>query len=123
MSDPPDNPVIQLWRTIWLGDPADGLDDILSDPYIRHTRDGTASVTIREYVEHMRQATRNVRGTDLRVDQSVEMADRTFIRVTLMGVNITSGDPVMITVVGEYRLNEGRIAESWSMHQSGLDWR
>ncbi|MBT5137886.1 MAG: nuclear transport factor 2 family protein [Acidimicrobiaceae bacterium] len=123
MSDPPDNPVVRLWRTIWLGDPADGLDDILSDPYIRHTRDGTASVTIREYVEHMRQATRNVRGTDLRVDQSVEMADRTFIRVTLMGVNITSGDPVMITVVGEYRLNEGRIAESWSMHQSGLDWR
>jgi len=123
MSDPPDNPVVRLWRTIWLGDPADGLDDILSDPYIRHTRDGTASVTIREYVEHMRQATRNVRGTDLRVDQSVEMADRTFIRVTLMGVNITSGDPVMITVVGEYRLNEGRIAESWSMHQTGLDWR
>ena len=123
MSDPPDNPVVRLWRTIWLGDPADGLDDILSDPYIRHTRDGTASVTIREYVEHMRQATRNVRGTDLRVDQSVEMADRTFIRVTHMGVNIASGDPVMITVVGEYRLNEGRIAESWSMHQSGLDWR
>lgn len=123
MSDPPDNPVVRLWRTIWLGDPADGLDDILSDPYIRHTRDGTASVTIREYVEHMRQATRNVRGTDLRVDQSVEMADRTFIRVTLMGVNITSGDPVMITVIGEYRLNEGRIAESWSMHQPGLDWR
>ena len=123
MNDPPDNPVVRLWRTIWLGDPADGLDDILSDPYIRHTRDGTASVTIREYVEHMHQATRNVRGTDLRVDQSVEMADRTFIRVTLMGINITSGDPVMITVVGEYRLNEGRIAESWSMHQPGLDWR
>jgi hypothetical protein len=123
MSDPPDNPVVRLWRTIWLGDPADGLDDILSDPYIRHTRDGTASVTIHEYVEHMRQATRNVRGTDLRVDQSVEMTDRTFIRVTLMGVNITSGDPVMITVIGEYRLNEGRIAESWSMHQPGLDWR
>jgi hypothetical protein len=123
MSDPPDNPVIQLWRTIWLGNPADGLDDVLVDPYIRHTRDGTALVTIREYIEHMRQTTRNVRGTDLSVDRLVETTDRTFVRITLMGVNVTSGDPVMITVVGEYRLSEGRIAESWSMHQPGLDWR
>ena len=123
MSDPPDNPVIQLWRTIWLGNPADGLDDVLVDPYIRHTRDGTASITTHEYVEHARQSMRNVRGTELHIDQFVETTDRTFIRVTLIGVNITSGDHVMITVVGEYLLNEGRIAESWSMHQPGLDWR
>lgn len=123
MSDPSDNPVIQLWRTIWLDGHTHGLDDVLADPYIRHTRDGTASVTVREYIEHMRQTTRNVRGTDLSVDQLVEITDRTFARITLMGVNVTSGDPVMITIVGEYRLNEGRIAESWSMHQPGLDWR
>ena len=123
MSDPPDNPVIQLWRTIWLDGHTHGLDDVLADPYIRHTRDGTASVTVREYIEHMRQTTRNVRGTDLSVEQLVEITDRTFARITLMGVNVTSGDPVMITIVGEYRLNEGRIAESWSMHQPGLDWR
>ena len=123
MSDPSDNPVIQLWRTIWLDGHTHGLDDVLADPYIRHTRDGTASVTVREYIEHMRQTTRNVRGTDLSVEQLVEITDRTFARITLMGVNVTSGDPVMITIVGEYRLNEGRIAESWSMHQPGLDWR
>ena len=123
MSDPPDNPVIQLWRTIWLDRRIDGLDDLLADPYIRHTRDGTASVTTSEYVEHARQSMRTIRGTDLTVDQFVEMTDRTFVRITLVGVNVTSGDPVMITVVGEYRVNEGRIAESWSMHQPGLDWR
>lgn len=123
MSEPTQSPVTRLWRTIWLGEPADTLDEVLTDPYVRHTRDGTVSVTIRQYIDHMRQATRNVRGTNLSVDQLIETADRSFARITLEGVNVASGDPIKITVTGEYRVSNGLIAESWSMHQPGLDWR
>jgi hypothetical protein len=123
MTDTPESPVSRLWHTIWLGEPSDMLDDVLADPYVRHTRDGTVSVSVRQYRDHMRQATRNVRGTSLSIDQLVETGDRAFARITLEGVNVASGDPVTITVAGEYRVSDGLIVESWSMHQPGLDWR
>ena len=69
---------------------------------------------------------------DPRVDDSATSGDRGWARMTLHVVNISAaglgaagvgaGEETTITFVGVYRIADDRIAESWVLHESGLDW-
>jgi predicted SnoaL-like aldol condensation-catalyzing enzyme len=114
--------VVRLWNQIWIEGELDDLDQLVADPYIRHTRDGTVTASPAAYAEHLSSVVRMIRGTEVRVVDMASTDDMVFARLHLDGVNLDNGNTLRLTWLTQYRLADGRIAEAWTMHQSGLDW-
>lgn len=114
--------VTQLWDRIWIAGEFDDLDQLLADPYVRHTRDGTLSVTPAEYARHVQAATRTIRGTQVTVVDIASTTDMVFARLHLDAVNLDTGNSLRLTWLTQFRIADGKIAEAWTMHQAGLDW-
>lgn len=114
--------VVQLWSLVWLGEGSAAFDDLLAPSFVRHTRDGTSRSTPAEYAADVGRATRNITGTEVRVDRLDAAGDHVHARIALLGVSLATGEKVAITTIGDYRISDGRLAESWVMHQAGLDW-
>ncbi|MEM7143051.1 MAG: nuclear transport factor 2 family protein [Actinomycetota bacterium] len=114
--------VARLWNEIWIEGDLERLPEIVHDPYIRHTREGTVSSTPADYARHIASAVRTVRGTSVDILASAETGDGVFVRLNLHGVNIDTGNAMKLTWLAQYRIHDDRIAEAWTMHQPGLDW-
>ena len=114
--------VARLWRQIWIDGALDQLDETVSDPYVRHTRDGTVTTSPAEYARHLESVVRTIRGTEVAFDAIASSGDLVFARLTLHGVNLATEAGVKITWLTQYRIAEERIVEAWTMHQSALDW-
>ena len=126
MSDQPDlsneDLVTALWHQIWIDNDFERLSELVDDPYVRHTRDGTITATPDEYARHIESTVQSIKSTAIDIDDLTSVGDRVYARLRLRGVNLTTGDELVITWLAHYRIHAGRIAESWSMHQTGLDW-
>ena len=114
--------VAALWHHIWIDPEVEPMNSLIADPFVRHTRDGTEHTNPEEYSGHIAAVVAVVRGTDVRIDHIAVVDDHVYARLTLQGVNLTVGDPVTVTWLAQYRIAADRIAESWTMHQSDLDW-
>ncbi len=122
MSREPTEIVEALWHRIWIESDLSALDDLVADPYIRHTRDGTLRQTPAEYAEVISSAVDVIRGTRVQIDALEAVGDTVWARMTLHAVNIGVGDEVRITWLGQFRIADERLAESWVLHEVGLDW-
>lgn len=114
--------VTRLWNQIWIDGELDRLAEVVRDPYIRHTREGTETTTPTAYARHLESAVRTIRGTEVQINAMVTSGDIVFARLNLHGVNMETGNAVKLTWMAQYRIADGRIAEAWTMHQPGLDW-
>lgn len=114
--------VTRLWNEIWIDGQLELLDEIVADPYVRHTREGTFTATPAEYGRHIESAVRTIKGTEVEIQATATEGDTVFARLRLHGVNLDTGHTVKLTWLTQYRIENGRIAESWTMHQPGLDW-
>ena len=72
--------VTRLWNQIWIAGEFDDLDQLLADPYVRHTRDGTLSMSPAEYAKHVKAATRTIRGTEVTIVDIASTGDMVFAR-------------------------------------------
>ena len=122
MSSEPTDIVEALWHRIWIESDLDALDELVADPYIRHTHDGTLRQTPAEYADVIGGAIDVIRGTRVQIDRLDAVGDTVWARMTLHAVNISVGNEVTITWLCQYRIEGERIAESWVLHESGLDW-
>ena len=111
-----------LWNHIWIDHSLDRLGEVLADPYVRHTRDGTQQTTPEQYALHISSSVETIRAATLRFDQIASVDDYVFARFALEGINVAVGSKLKITWLGQYQIVGGLIAESWSMHQTDLDW-
>lgn len=111
-----------LWKHVWIDRSLDRLCEVLADPFVRHTRDGTQHATPRSYARHVSSAVSTIRPTGLHFDHLASVDDHVFARLRLEGVNVAVGTPLKITWLSQYRISSGLIVESWSMHQTDLDW-
>lgn len=114
--------VSRLWHEIWIDGDLDKLGEIVADPYVRHTRDGTMSGTPADYARHIESAIRTIRGTELTISTLASVDDMVFARLRLHAMNLSTGTPLKLTWLAQYRIEGDRIAEAWSLHQSGIDW-
>jgi len=120
--------VTTLWHRIWIEGDLDSLTDLVADPYVRHTREGTLRQTPQQYADTLASAIETIRGTAVTVDD-LHVADdaqsdgsMVMARLTLDACNMTTGDPVRIAWLAHYRVVHGQVAESWVLHETGLDW-
>lgn len=114
--------VVRLWEGLWIDGDDATVVELLADPYVRHSTEGTQVHSPAAYARHVCDVTRHIKGTGVIVDHLSHTDDITHTRFTLTGVNLTTGEPVSIGWLGQYRIEDGRVAESWSMRQTDFSW-
>ena len=110
------------WERVWLERDLDALEDLVTDPVMRHTAEGTQSLTRREYRRRLADAFEAVRATEVSIDAVTADGATVWIRLTLRGVSLATAAPMSLAWLGQYRVEDGRIAELWALHQPGADW-
>lgn len=110
------------WERVWLERDLDALEDLVTDPVVRHTAEGTQSLTRHEYRRRLADAFETVRATEVSVDATTSEGSTVWIRLTLRGVSLATAAPMSLAWLGQYRIEGERIAELWALHQPGADW-
>ena len=58
------------------------------------------------------------------IDDEAVAGDRVWVRMTMRGVDLEAGTPRLMTWLQVFRLDDaGRLAETWLLHATGVDWR
>ena len=110
------------WERVWLERDLDALADLVADPVVRHTAEGTESLTRRELRRRLASAFEAVRATEVSIDSITADGPDAWVRLTLRGVSLATAAPMSLAWLGQYRVEGGRIAELWALHQPGADW-
>jgi|GEM_PF-1299885 hypothetical protein len=117
-----ENALVEYWNRLWVAADASGIDQILSDPFVTHGPDGTTSRSPAVQAAHVLAVTEHLRGTSVVFDLLDAIDDRLHARFTLHGVNLRSGQTVTVATLGQYRLEQGRLAEAWILRETGFAW-
>ena len=110
------------WDRVWLQRDLDALEDLVADPVVRHSNDGTQSLTRRELRRTLAGAFEAVRVCEASIDSIAADGAMVWLRLTLRGVSLANAAPLSLAWMAQYRVERGRIAELWALHQVGVDW-
>jgi hypothetical protein len=110
------------WERVWGEADLAVLDDILADPYVRHTSAGTEALSPAAYKAKLVQYHRVLHKPTTVVDDEAVVGDRIWNRATSRGLNLETGEVTLVTWFIEHRIADGRIAESWIATLAGVDW-
>ena len=114
--------VQRYWESVWIERDLSVLGDLYTDPTIRHTVNGSRTVDLATLAANLTDSLRAMRGESFNIDQLTVVDDIAWLRLTLRGLSLAAMTPITITWLAQYRLEGGRIAETWALHQAGLDW-
>ena len=118
----PEAVVRAYWERVWLERDLDALEDLVTDPVVRHTAEGTESLTRRDLRRRLAGAFEAVRATEVSIDSITVDGSLAWVRLTLRGVSLATAAPMSLAWLGQYRVEGGRIVELWALHQPGADW-
>ena len=110
------------WERVWLHDDLDALDELVSDPTVRHTAEGTLVLARDDLRRRLMAARSAIRANEVSIDALAVDGDRVWARLTMRGVSLATMAPMSLVWIAQYRLEGGRIAEAWTLHQTGVDW-
>ena len=122
MSADPRDVVIAYWNRVWIDRDLDALDDLVTDPSIRHTADGTRRFTPEEFKAHLRDVLCAIRAEDVTFEAMSVDGDDVWVRATVHAVSLATMTPHNLAWLAQYRVEGDRISEVWALHQSGMDW-
>ena len=114
--------VLNYWTKVWVERDLSVLGDLHTDPTIRHTLDGTRTLTIAELTRQLTDGLQTIRGENFTLDALTVVGDTAWVRLTLRGISLAAMTPMNYTWIAQYRLEDGKIAETWALHQANLDW-
>jgi hypothetical protein len=114
--------VRSYWERIWLERDLDALEDLVSDPIVRHGPGGTETLIRRQFRQRLAGAFEAVRASEVSIDAVTADGDTVWVRLTMRGVSLATAAPILVAWLAQYRVAGGRIAEIWSLHQTGIDW-
>ena len=122
METDPRQVVQKWWDHVWGEGRLDLVDELLAPRFVRHDRRGTHVFTPQQYKKELAQFLRAIKGAQISVDDQVVDGQKVWSRLTGRGVNLEAQTPVSVTWIQIHRIEDGRIAEIWVMHQPELDW-
>lgn len=112
----------RYWESVWIERDLSVLSDLYTDPTIRHTVNGSRTVDLATLAANLTDSLRAMRGESFNIDQLTVVDDIAWLRLTLQGLSLAAMTPITIVWMAQYRLEGGRIAETWALHNAGLDW-
>ena len=110
------------WNEIWRDGLVDAADEILADPFVRHTAVGTTVNSRNDYKKMLLEFQRTLCRPQTTIDDRVVSGDRVWTCATSRGFNRETGEPAVLTWMLVQRMIGDRIAEHWTLTASGLDW-
>jgi ketosteroid isomerase-like protein len=114
--------LVARWWNVWYEGDLDTFDEILADPFVRHSTQGTA-VRSREQAKHdMAEYRESVEFSDVRIEAQTVSNDEVWSRVTTIGVNLKTEEPTRLSWLQVCRIEDSRIAEMWLLYALGVDW-
>jgi hypothetical protein len=113
----------RYWDGLWARRDLAVIDELIAEPYIRHSSSGTRALTRAEFKREVQQAWQLLHDPATTIDDQVAAGDRVWTRATTAGVNLDTGEKSVLTWLVVHRLVGGRLAESWSATLPGVDWR
>lgn len=110
------------WEEVWERGELDVLDEILSDPFTRHSSRGTIVEPVDAYKRLLRSAQRTFHRPVTDVHALDIVGDRMWTRATSRGMNLDSGARHVVSWLLLQRVVSGRIAEMWVLTGHDVDW-
>lgn len=107
---------------MWGEGDLDALDDLVTDPYTRHTSAGSETISREAYKAKLAQAQRLLYRPSTRVDDEVVVGDKIWTRATSKGLNLDTGEVRTITWLTVHRIEGDRLAEAWIAALVGVEW-
>jgi hypothetical protein len=115
--------VRRYWDGLWNRRDLGVIDELIAEPYTRHSSAGTRSLSRAEFKKEVAHSWQLLHDPSTTVDDQVATADRVWTRATTTGVNLDTGEASVVTWLVVHRVAGDRIAESWSATLPGVDWR
>jgi hypothetical protein len=115
--------VQQYWDGVWRDRDLDLLDELLTDPYVRHSAMGTQRLRREQVKQEIARSWELLHGARTSIDDRSIAGDRVWTRATTTGVNLQTGERSVLTWLVVHRVEGSRLAESWSATLPGVDWR
>jgi predicted SnoaL-like aldol condensation-catalyzing enzyme len=110
------------WSEIWRDANIDAADELLADPFVRHSSLGTSVSSRAEYKAMLTEFQRTLCRPETRIDDRVVSGDRVWTRATSRGLNRETGEMAVVTWMLIQRITDGRIAEHWVLTVRGVEW-
>jgi hypothetical protein len=113
----------RYWDGLWARRDLAVVDELIAEPYVRHSSAGTRTLTRAELKREVREAWRLLHDPATSIEDQVAAGDRVWTRATTQGVNLDTGEKSVLTWLVVHRLAGDRLVESWSATLPGVDWR
>lgn len=110
------------WNEVWRDGELAVVDEIFTDPFVRHSATGTAITSPEQYKRLLNDFQRTLHRPVTTIDVRDVVGDRIWTRATSRGVNRESGGATVATWMLLQRVDHGRIAEQWTLTVTGVDW-
>ena len=110
------------WDEIWRDGRLDAVDQLFTEPFVRHTGTGSEKVTRKAYKGRLAEFQRVLWHVDTRIDDRVVDGDKVWTRATSKGINRETGERSVVTWLIVQRIEDGRIAEHWVATFTGVEW-
>lgn len=115
--------IVDEWQTrAWGECDLDVVDELIAEPFVRHSLNGSAKrsrdelkADVGEYRKAFGKAVIDVR------DRVVD-GDKVWLRTTIRGASLQTGEPRSLDRIQIYRLDNGLIAEVWTLHATDVGW-
>jgi predicted SnoaL-like aldol condensation-catalyzing enzyme len=111
------------WDDIWRDGRLEAVDEVFTDPLVRHTGTGSEQVGRTAYKARLGEFQRVLYRAQTTIDDRVVDGDRVWTRATSSGINRETGERSIVTWLIVQRIADGRIAEHWVATFPGVDWR
>jgi ketosteroid isomerase-like protein len=110
------------WDEIWRDGRLDAIDELFTEPFVRHTGTGTEHESRAAYKRRLAEFQRVLSRVETTIDDRVVDGDRVWTRATSRGINRETGERSIVTWLLVQRIEDGRIAEQWAATFTGVDW-
>ncbi len=110
------------WGEIWRDGNLDAVDEVLTDPFVRHSSVGSSVSPRQEYKKMLAEFQRTLCHPETTIDDRVVSGDRVWTRATSKGLNRETGENTVVSWMLVQRIADGRIAEHWVLTVRGVDW-
>ena len=112
----------RYWQAVWNDRDLNAVDELIADPYIRHSGTGDKVLRREELKREYTQSWELLHGASTIVEDQAISGDRIWTRATMRGINLQTGEPSILSWLIVHRIQDGRFAESWSATVPGVQW-
>ena len=115
--------VERYWDGLWRRRDLSVVDELIGEPYVRHSSAGTRSLTRAEFKGELKRTWQLLHNPATTIEDQVADGDRVWTRATTQGINLETGETSVVTWLVVHRLAGGRVVEAWIASLPGVDWR